>query len=145
MNTLLFEADAYVGQWVVERIPHLPSVADLGPFRAIGVVNKGEMLAGVIYHNYFPAHASCEVTFAAASPRWASRGVIRALLSVPFEQYGCRRLGAITPHKGEAMECRILPRLGFVREGTARQFFSPTSHAAIFGLLRDEFQRKWGE
>lgn len=143
MNTLLFEADDFVGQWVVERIPHLPSVADLGPFKAIGVVNGGAMLAGVIYHNYLPAHASCEVTFAADTPRWATRGIIRALLSVPFQQYDCRRLGAITPHKGEAMECRILQRLGFVREGTARQFFSETSHAAIFGLLRDDFNRLW--
>lgn len=141
-NMLLFEADHAVGEWVASRIPHIRGSADFGPFRAIGVVNGGAILAGCIYHNWIEQYGHCEVSFAGHG-RWATRGIIRALLSVPFDQYGCRRISCITPHKGDVMAIDMLPRLGFTREGVLREFFAPKQHAVVFRLMRDEYRKRW--
>lgn len=137
---LVFGQDQAVGAWVVSRIPHVEDVRTLGPFAAIGVADDEKLMAGCVFHNYAPAYGNCEISFAADTARWATRGTIRALLSVPFQQYGCRRVSLVTPHDNERAQ-RFIRGIGFVREGCARDFFAPKRHAVLFGLLRREFDR----
>lgn len=137
---LLFGQDAAVAQWVAERIGHVRIPEAFGPFAAIGVARDGAMVAGIVYHNYLPSYEVGEVSFAATSPRWATRGVIRALLHVPFEQYKWRRLSAVIRHDNEAA-ARLLHGLGFKREGAVREFFGskPKVHGVVFGMLAKEY------
>lgn len=135
---LVFGHDAAVADWVAERIAHVGSGAAFGPLSAIGVARDGQMIAGIVYHGHMAAYRTGEISFAADTPRWATRGVVRALLHVPFVQYGYRRLSAVTRHDNEPA-ARLLTGLGFKREGTAREFFAPKSHGVIFGMLAKEY------
>lgn len=137
---LVFARDADVAEWAVARIPHVGSVDALGPFRAVGVANGAGLVAACIYHRWVQEYASCEITFAAATPRWASRGLIRGLLAVPFLQYGCNRVNLTIPHDNTRAE-RFVKGVGFLREGCARHGFGPKRHALIYGMLRREFDR----
>lgn len=134
---LVFGRDAAVADWVAARIPHVGTGETFGPLAAIGVAREGCMVAGVVYHNYLAGYQTGEVSFAADTPRWATRGVVRALLAVPFGQYGWRRLSAVIRHDNEPA-ARLLSGLGFKREGTAREFFAPRVHGVVFGMLAKE-------
>ena len=87
---LLFNHDAVLTAWAGARL----GIADFRPCTTIGIAREGVILAAAIYNNYRPPNV--EVTFVTASPRWASKGAIRAMLRYPFVQLGCKRLTAIT-------------------------------------------------
>lgn len=135
---LLLGQDRAVAEWVCERIPHVADAASLGQSVAVGVTDGREMLAGCVYHNWAEAYGNIEITFAAASPRFATRAVIRDLLAFPFLQWGCRRVSLVVPHDA-ARVVKFVTGIGFVREGALRHFFAPKRHALVFGMLRKEF------
>jgi RimJ/RimL family protein N-acetyltransferase len=138
---LLAGYDAAIGEWVAERIPHIGSAAGLGPFVAVGVQDaKGSIIAGCIYHNYIPAYGTCDITFAAATPAWARRGVIKQLLEIPFEQYGCHRVTFLTP-ADNARAIRVMGMLGATKEGAHVGAFGPRKNALSFRLLRKDYNR----
>lgn len=139
MRLVVGEDDA-VAEWAVGLIPHVPTAASLGDCRAVGVANGTGLVAACVYHRWVPEYASCEITFAASSPRWATRGLIRGLLAVPFVQYKCNRVTLTVPHDNERA-VRFVRGIGFVREGAARDGFGPKRHALIYGMLRREFDR----
>ena len=137
---LVFGHDAAVADWVAAQIPHISSGSAFGPLAAIGVARDAELVAGAVFHNYLPDHNVGELSFAATTPRWATKGVIRAILHVPFCQYRWRRLTAVTAHDNAAAQ-RLLSGLGFKREGTVREMFSstPRRHGVVFGMLPKEY------
>lgn len=137
---LIFGHDAEVAAWVAARIPHVQRVETFGPLAAIGVAREDELIAGVVYHNYLAEYQIGEVSFAASSPRWATRGNVVALLSVPFAQYGWRRLTSVVRHDNERVQ-RLLSGLGFKREGTVREMFAtqPKAHGVVYGMLAREY------
>lgn len=124
--------------FVVSRVPHMSRQEK---FSSIGVADdSGALVAGCIYHNYVEDYAGLEISFAADSPRWARRGVIRALLHYPFVQLGCRRVTTIIP-SDNARAIRFNLGIGFVREGTLRHFYAPRRHGVVCGFLRSDFDR----
>ena len=73
----------------------------------------------------------------ASTPRWASRRVIRTILSYPFGQLRVNRITAICkPDNARAI--RFLEGIGFEREGYCRQMFTD-SDGVILGLLRESY------
>jgi RimJ/RimL family protein N-acetyltransferase len=137
---LVFGHDAAVAAWVASRIPHVGTPEAFGPLAAIGVARGGDLIAGAVYHNYLAPYAIGELSFAASSARWATRGNVRALLSVPFRQYAWRRLTCVVRHDNDRV-ARLLTGLGFKREGAAREMFSssPKVHGVIYGMLSREY------
>src|SRR3712207_5018001 len=103
MPKLVFGFDEQIGAWVAERVPHLRTVDSFGAFTTIGIASEhgNRLLAGAVYHNFIPDYGHAEVTFAADSARWGAKGIIRAILSVPFLQWQCRRITAVTPHTND--------------------------------------------
>lgn len=142
---LLYGHDADVTHWVCERIPHLAVRIPyfdrgnvLGPVRARGVLNEaGDLIAGVVFHNYDPFVKAIEVSCAASTPRWGNREIFRALLSYPFEAAQCVRISAVTPRRATSPR-RFLEGLGFKREGSLRNGFGDDA-AIVYGLLRDDW------
>jgi RimJ/RimL family protein N-acetyltransferase len=141
--TVSFDAaqEWFIATWVVTHLgsPAHKTAEDFGQFRAAGVSVDGMLVAGVVYHSWQPVYSHCEMTIYASSPRWATRGNIRALLQYPFDA-GCRRITATAGHRNDR-SIRMLKRLGFVQEGVARHGFGD-QHCVIFGLLRKDFD-KW--
>jgi RimJ/RimL family protein N-acetyltransferase len=135
---LVFGQDARVLSFVIDRVPHMGA---LDKFQAIGVADDaGALVAGCLYHNYIPDYAGLEISFAASSPRWAKRGVIRALLHYPLVQLGCRRVTTVIP-SDNTRAIRFNLGLGFTREGTLRHFYAHKRHAVVCGFLRADFDR----
>lgn len=133
---LLFGRDSEVAAWVATQIAHAD---DFGPCAALGVVDHDGIVAGCVYHNWIPSYGDCHISFAATSARWATRGMIRALLGVPFIQYGARRVTMVTPHDNVRAQ-RVMRGIGFVREGCLRHFYARKRHAMVYGLLAAEFE-----
>jgi RimJ/RimL family protein N-acetyltransferase len=132
--------DVPMASWAVEQIPHVSDLDAIGPFAAVGVEDRGELVAACIYHRWVPEYASCELTFAAQSPRWATRGTIKAILAVPFEQFGCFSVGAVIPHTHERAR-KFVRGIGFTQEGVRRHGFGPKSHAVLYSMTRPEYER----
>jgi len=135
--------DKRIIEWVANRI-HTASDNDWRKqnAEALGIVYKGELIAGVIYHNYFPCYKNIELSMAATSPKWAQRTSIRALLDYPFNQLGVQRVTTLTPKKNQrAIKFNL--GIGFQIEGDMRQGYGDDD-MIIAGLLRkDAVQRGW--
>lgn len=131
--------DQVIAQWVAERIKHVESESDFGPYQAIGVTDDAQtaILAGVVYHGCHPEFRSIEMTLAADSPRWCSRGIVTALMSYPFEQLQCRRVTAIVSERNPRA-LKLNHALGFRKEGVIRKGFG-NHNAIIMGMLAKEW------
>jgi RimJ/RimL family protein N-acetyltransferase len=148
MSTLLYGFDEQLARWACDRIPW----ADYQPnMRAVGVADgpgaADKLLAVCIFHNYAPPkvingktwHGTCEISMAAASPRWATRTTIKNLLRIPFLQYGCRKVFTVIPSSNiRAIEFN--KGIGLKLEGSPRHHFAKGVHACLFGLMKSEFE-----
>ena len=117
----------------------------VGPFQrpltAIGVSDKDNKIMAVAIYNNYRHDADIEISFVAATPRWATQGNIRAILSYPFVQLGVKRLSAITTKKNK--RCRkLLTGLGFRQEGV-HPFAGENGATAITYGLYSEPAQKW--
>lgn len=129
-------ADDRVMDWIAARIFTIPQGYRWEQARAIGLVEGGKILAGMVVHNYVPSSRNCHISFAGDNPRWATRSSIRAFLRYPFEQLNCRRVTTGTPSRNERA-LRFNAGLGFVHEGVMRWGFG-NDDCVIMGLLREE-------
>ena len=139
MTTLVFGRDEELATWA-ER-------SGIGPFQrpltAIGVADKEDKIMAVAIYNNYRYSADIEVSFVAATPRWATQGNIRAMLAYPFVQLGVKRLSAITTKKNK--RCRkLLTGLGFKQEGV-HPFAGENQATAITYGLYSEPAKKWVE
>lgn len=135
---LVLGQDEAVAHWVARQLgfddPHF-----FGPSRAILIATGAdEPMAGIVFHSYRDLYKSCDISMAAVSPRWATRGVIHALLSYPFDQLKCQRVQVTIPLKN-ARARRFCKGIGFVQEGIIRRGFG-ADHAVIMGMLDREFR-----
>lgn len=103
------------------------------PFVGLCIMNDENTPYGVVVFNDFTG-ANVEMT-GVGRGCWSPR-VIRDLARYAFGQLGCRRVTARTAVSNEKA-IKALTRLGFKREGIARQWFDGED-AVLFGLLRDE-------
>ena len=122
--------------WIAERIPAMGKGYQWQMASAVGVVARGKIIAGMAVHGFLPHYKSCELTFAADSPLWATKQTIRALMKWPFEQLGCERVMCVIS-SSHTRAIRINEGLGFRHEGTLRQGCRPDD-AVIYGLLRED-------
>jgi hypothetical protein len=120
-------------KWVSDRL----GIPDFGNCVTIGVMHKGEIAAVALYNKFL--HPNIEVTFVTATPRWASPGAVRVILSFPFNQLGCKRITATTEATNEPAR-KFLCRLGFKQEGYHPDVFA-TGDAVTYGLLRKDAAR----
>lgn len=147
MAHLIFGRDEMLARWAAQQIPYM-SEAGFGPCKAIGVATgegpDAKLLAAVVYHFWVPAHATCMVSIAASSPRWATRGTIRALLSVPFEQYGVQKLWSMMAHTNERA-IRFNKGIGFRQEAVLKNHFGRKLHGVVTRMLDKDFRRIYGD
>jgi len=88
-----------IAKWVSDRIKWCVGNDFPEGTPAIGVIgNKGQLLAGVVYHDYQEDYRTIQISMAADSPIWASKGNIRGLLHYPFRQLDCFKVWISTMH-----------------------------------------------
>lgn len=132
----ILSGDDRIMDWVASRIPSLPPGYRWTDAQAIALASGDEIIAGMVVHDYVAEARNCQVTFAASTPKWATRHSIAAMIRYPFEQLGCRRLTTLIA-QSNARSIRFNEGLGFQREGVVR-FGQGDEDTLLYGLLREE-------
>lgn len=114
---LVVDADADVAAWAQDRLGPLLFTS----FRAFGVVDEAGALKGaMLFHDY--NGSNIEITI--YGPGCISRRFIRYAFDYAFRVNGAARLTARTRRSNRRMRT-MLPALGFIYEGTSKQYFGP--------------------
>lgn len=143
---LIYGADEAIAIWVGTQISHAPDfhmrrAPDGGKlFHAIGVSDGDKIIAGVVFHNYYPMYRNIELSMAALSPVWAKPAIIGELLHYPFIQLDCGRVTTLTPANNKRA-LRFNEHLGFIREGLVRKGYGDED-MIVCGMLSNEAE-KW--
>ena len=137
---LVFDCDKSVGEWVAKRIPHM--LGEFENFRAIGVRDGNQPVAGVVYSDWIEDYGTVQISMAADTPRWAQRGIIKALLHYPFEQVGANKIWTATPETNERA-MRFNFGIGLKKEAVLRHHFGKKRHAVIASMLRKEYGKRY--
>lgn len=110
-----------LGKWVARRTL---MIRKLRPedFEVIAVMRSGPqplIIAAVLYHDYSAMGdgGKIEISMAAEDPRWARKGIIRALLHYPFNQLHCHVV-ICTTNRTNKRTRKFLEGIGFVERGT---------------------------
>lgn len=128
-------ADDRMLDWIGARIPGVDASNWRGFARAIGLVVDGEIIAGMALGGW--ERGNIEVSFAADSPKWATRDTIRRMMAWPLVQLDCHRVTTrIAASNKRAI--KFNEGIGFKREGLIRQGWGPDEDAVLLGLLRDD-------
>lgn len=135
--TFVFGHDQFVAAWVQQRLAGIEN--GFGQYSAIGIENCGELIAGVVYHDY--RRFSIQISMAAETPKWCSRRTLNILLGYPFNQCGVERITACTAKNNKRLRSMV-ERLGFKLEGTIRRGFDGKHDLLVYGLLKED-AAKW--
>lgn len=134
---VLYGHSEFIAAWVKARIKVMKG-GSFGPNTALGVMNKGKLIAGVVYHDWQPAFRTIQVSCAAESPRWAMRGIMAEILEYPYRQLGVNRIVSITAGDDERTR-RFLEGIGMTLEGVGVEGFGEKD-AAFYRLLKREWE-----
>jgi len=94
---LLYGHDKQVADFVARTVPGLER--GFGPCKTIGVVNDGNLVAGLVYHNWNPEHGVIEISGSALDPHWLTRPILREMFDYPFNRCGCQLVVMrVSPH-----------------------------------------------
>lgn len=113
-----------------------PPETSWGNYNALGLVRNGHMVAGVIFNGYESANVNIHVG-AVAGSRWMTKEFLHAVFDYPFNQLGRRRLSAYIRSTNKKT-IAFVKHLGFVHEGTLRDFYTDGGDMAVYGLLRSK-------
>ena len=119
--------------YLARRLDVSPDALTATPY-AVFLACKGNDAKGVVlYKNY--ASGDIEM-ICAGEPGWVTPGVLKFVLSYPFQQLNCNRITCLAHRKNKAMRS-YLERMGFKLEGVKRKALNGTD-IIIYGLLRSE-------
>ena len=145
MAVILTGRDELFAKWAAKRI-HNVGDAGFGPCRAVGIATGKEasdrLLAVFVFHDYQPRFGTVQLSGAAADPHWASRGIIRGILAVPFLQYRCHLVWSAIPHTSERV-IRLTKALGFKQEAILKDRFGKGNHAVIVRMESRDYDRRY--
>lgn len=131
--------DPRMYDWIASRIEGMSADNLRARNAACGVVIGGELVAGMAWSGV--ERGNVEITFAAETPRWATRETIRRLMWGMFVKLDCHRVTTrIAASNTRAI--RFNEGIGFKREGVIRQGWGRGEDCVVLGLLRDEAP-KW--
>ena len=107
---VVFGCDKQVGEWVAVQ---LGQSGFAGYFMAaFGVYDKGQIVGGTAFHNYYPKEGVIEMTSACTHPGWLTRRMIRAIFRYVFELLECQMVVMrVSEHNSRMLN--IADRFGF--------------------------------
>jgi hypothetical protein len=111
---------------------------DWGPCATLGVVRRGKLVGGVVYHCYRGFDVQISAAFDQVG--WALPGTLRALCSYPFRELKVQRVSVLTGRKNKKAR-KLLCDLGFRFVGVAKRGLDGIQDAFIFELLKENC--KW--
>lgn len=141
IGSILIGCEDIVVPYVQTRVPQLGDLRrgpdGVWPVTAFGVVRRGNLIGGAIYHQYRPQDGDIMVSVAFDSPSWCLPGTIRALFDYPFNQLRCERMTAVVGRKNKRSR-RVVEGLGFKLEGVCRKALGRKEDLMVYGILKHE-------
>lgn len=149
MSALIVDRSEALGRWVATRLPHVGNTDAWGEYAAIGVATgdgpDDRLMSAFVMHDIHPGYSRCQVSAATVDPRWASRATLRAVLAVPFMEYGLNRIWTVYPAPLTRVG-RFLKAIGFTCEGTLRDHFGKGVSGSIYRMHASDYERRyWAE
>lgn len=142
MPTLIFNHSEKLAAWCAQQIPQMRGNPSFGPCQAIGIASgpsaDDQLYGVVVFHDYIPHLRTIQISNAARTPKWLTRGVIRGVLYYPFMQLNCYRVWGAIPHTN-LRAIRLNKGLGLKVDGTLRHAFGPGVHAVIVSMTKPEY------
>ena len=146
MSEIITGKDEMFAIWAAAKIDQVGTPENFGKYVAVGVATgksrDDKLQAVVVFHEAYPRWGHCQVSVAAEDPRWVSKRNIRAILAIPFLQYGCHTVRATTLHTNERV-IRLAKALGFIREATLSDYFGKGRHAAVFRMSASYYEKAY--
>lgn len=136
---LVFGPREYLMRWAFNHIHGaLPMKLD-SDWQVIGLEDDaGNVRCVCVYHDF--RENSMEMTIAADTPRWATRGNIRAFLHYPFMQQGVSHVRAVVHQKNHRSR-KLVKGFGFKLEGVLRHAAKDGKNLMLYGMIRKEANR----
>lgn len=125
----------FLQAWIEQRLQ-----SNLGQCACLGVWRNERLIAVCAYNKY--TTYDIEISFAADSPRWATKQVVTWLLSYPFVQLKTQRVTALVK-KSNRRARKLLVGIGFKEEGTHKHAAANLETVFSYGLLRGEFTERY--
>lgn len=126
--------------WAVQGIFGFKGLPDEN-CKAIGNILGGELIAVTTYNNFQTradgSFFAAEMGIYSIDKRWCSRAYLKAAFTYPFIQLRLERVQLITSIRNEEVN-NVVPRLGFIQEGTHRKAYPNGDDAYSWGMLREE-------
>lgn len=127
--------DTEVANWLSGQIsqPIVP------PYVCVGFIKNGQLAGAALFNDF--NFSNIELTI--YGPGCMTRQAIRFVFLYAFDLLKVNRVSARTRRSNAVMR-KLLPRLGFTYEGTARRYYGPerADDALLFTLFPDS-ARKW--
>lgn len=114
-----------------------PDYEPWGNFRAIGLVRRNTLIAGVVYNNFEAANV-CAHIGAIEGCHWLTPHFLRAMFDYPFNEMGKRRITALCARKNKRAR-RFVEKLGFKVEGTLSHYYD-RDDLIVYGMLKGNCQ-----
>lgn len=132
----------WLERWLQARIPAL-AAGGIGAAQYAVAWHGNSVVAVWAFHQYDQIASTLQLTGAADSPRWATRGNIATLMAYPFERAGVNKLWTWTAATNQRA-LRINTGLGLHEQARIPDQCGPGIAAVICGMTRAEWQRsKW--
>ncbi len=133
MIEIVAQPKSEIGAFVNERQGLKPDHS-WGYYNALGLVKRGDLVAGVIYNNVDGTNL-CMHVGAIDGCRWLTPQFLFAAFDYPFNQLNMRRVTA--PIKsGNRRAAEFVENLGFKRDGVLRNYYHD-GDLQLYGLLRE--------
>lgn len=132
LGRVLFGADDLVIRWAGRAIPGF--IASPGA-KALGVVSKGDLVAGVIYERYNGVHMEVAIT-ARRGSKWADRQTLAHLFGYPFNQMQCVAITALVPATN-LESLNLATKLGFEAEAYVKFAAPDGSPMVVLKMFRE--------
>lgn len=126
---LCFDA-SIVGPWVAEKTGGSWCA---GRGQAIGKVDNGQLVAGVLYEDFNGANVVCHI---AGVGKWADRRFLGIIFDYPFNQLKVRRI-TVPVDGNNSKSIKLVEHMGFVLESRLEQA-TLDSDLLLYRLFKDE-------
>lgn len=132
--------DAEVAEFVATRTEASRS---FGQCVGIAWMDGQQMVAGTVYHNWYPEAGVIELSSAADHPRWLTRKSLQLMFGYPFDQLNCQMVVLRVGERNTRMR-DIARRFGFT-EYVIPRLHSRDEAECIYTLTAEQWAGKNGQ
>jgi RimJ/RimL family protein N-acetyltransferase len=134
----VYGQDKAVADFVAQLTPDVRLRGFPQASKAIGVIEDGRLVAGVVYHNFNPDAGVIEMSVGALPGKyWMTSETMRRVFDYPFLDIGCQLVLMLTPEEN-TRALRQLAAIGFTFTRLPR-FLGRTKNGVLCSLTFEDW------